>query len=184
MGAIASQITSLTIVYSAVNSPHKWPVTRKMFPFDDVIMVSMTGQFGKHWYGNVVILTKYSSLAAPKVAKMTTSSEVIDEHFVKMKKKLRFGKYHFSLTYDIIIVPLSLYEWIAICCISSVTLLCTQPFKSTIMKHNDISILGKVPQSRLHLSQWSIIWWRSSIYWNKVDIHVKVCWFDSFTEGR
>ena len=21
-----------------VNSPHKWPVTRKMFPFDDVIM--------------------------------------------------------------------------------------------------------------------------------------------------
>ena len=64
MGAIASQITSLTIVYSIVyseadqrkhqssaslafvrgihrgpvNSPHKWPVTRKMFPFDDVIM--------------------------------------------------------------------------------------------------------------------------------------------------
>ena len=65
-GAIASQITSLTIVYSTVysdayqrkheslaslafvwgihrspvNSPHKWPVTRNMFPFDDVIMVS------------------------------------------------------------------------------------------------------------------------------------------------
>ena len=63
MGTMASQITSLTIVYSAVysgedqrkhqssaslafvrgihrgpvNSPHKWPVTRKMFPFDDVI---------------------------------------------------------------------------------------------------------------------------------------------------
>ena len=67
MSAIASQITSLTIVYSAVyagadqnkhqssvslafvwgihrgpvNSPHKWPVTRKMFPFDDVIMIEM-----------------------------------------------------------------------------------------------------------------------------------------------
>ena len=66
MGAMASQITSLTIVYSAVysgadqrkhqssvslasvrgihrwpmNSPHKGPVTRKMFPFDDVIMKS------------------------------------------------------------------------------------------------------------------------------------------------
>ena len=65
MGAIASQITSLAIVYSAfysgadqrkhqssaslafvrgihrgpVNSPHKWPETRKMFPFDDVIMI-------------------------------------------------------------------------------------------------------------------------------------------------
>ena len=65
MGTIASQITSLTIVYSTfirvqikvnikapgqwpfvrgihrgpVNSPHKWPVTREMFPFDDVIMI-------------------------------------------------------------------------------------------------------------------------------------------------
>ena len=64
MDTMASQITSLTIVYSAVysgadqrkhqssaslafvwgihrspvNSPHKWPVMRKMFPFDDVIM--------------------------------------------------------------------------------------------------------------------------------------------------
>ena len=64
MGANASKITSLTIVYSTVcsgadqwkhqssaslafvrgihrgpvNSPHKWPVTRKMFPFDDIIM--------------------------------------------------------------------------------------------------------------------------------------------------
>ena len=64
MGTIASQITSLTIVYSTVysdadqrkyqssaslafvrgihrrpvNSPHKWPVTRQMFPFDDVIV--------------------------------------------------------------------------------------------------------------------------------------------------
>ena len=68
MGAIASQITSLTIVYSIVysdadqrkhqstaslafvrgihrdpvNFPHKWPVTRKMFPLDDVIMSEMT----------------------------------------------------------------------------------------------------------------------------------------------
>ena len=65
MGAMASQITSLMIVYSTVYSDadqskqqssaslafvreihrgpvnflHKWPVTRKMFPFDDVIMV-------------------------------------------------------------------------------------------------------------------------------------------------
>ena len=64
MGMIASQITSLTIVYSIiyseadqrkhqssvslaivwgihrqpVNSPHKWPVMWKMFAFDDVIM--------------------------------------------------------------------------------------------------------------------------------------------------
>ena len=88
MGTIASQITSLTIVYSTVysdadqrkyqssaslafvrgihrrpvNSPHKWPVLRKLFPFDDVIItrvwltqrslvlhVSISGQ-GHHWF--------------------------------------------------------------------------------------------------------------------------------------
>ena len=60
MGVMASQITSLTIVHPAVysgaewkktsrafdqgihrwpgNSPHKWPLARKMFPFDDIIM--------------------------------------------------------------------------------------------------------------------------------------------------
>ena len=66
MGATTSQITSLAIIYSTVysgtnqrkhqssaslafvwvihrgpvNSPHKWPVTRKVFPFDDVIMMT------------------------------------------------------------------------------------------------------------------------------------------------
>ena len=56
MGTMASQITSLTIVYSTVysvadqrkhqssaslvNSPHKWPVARKIFPFEDVIMLT------------------------------------------------------------------------------------------------------------------------------------------------
>ena len=77
MGAIASQITSLTIVYSTVysdadqrkhqssaslafvrgihrgpvNSPHKWPVTRKMFPFDDVIMFLLVEfRTGHHGY--------------------------------------------------------------------------------------------------------------------------------------
>ena len=56
MGAMTSHSTSLTFVYSTacsgadqrkhqssasldfVYSPHKWPVTRRMFPFDDVIM--------------------------------------------------------------------------------------------------------------------------------------------------
>ena len=66
MGALASLINSLTFVYStvysdadqrkhqssaslalvwgihraSVNSPYKWPVQRKMFPFDDVIMIT------------------------------------------------------------------------------------------------------------------------------------------------
>ena len=71
MDAIASQITSPTIVSSTVyldadqskhqssaslafvrdihrgpvNFPHKWPVTRKMSPFDDVIMWRFTGNY-------------------------------------------------------------------------------------------------------------------------------------------
>ena len=75
MSTIVSQITSLTIVYSTVysgadqrkhqssaslafvrgihrrpvNSPHKGPVTRKMFPFDYVIMMS--------WHGNAFHIT-------------------------------------------------------------------------------------------------------------------------------
>ena len=55
IGAIASRISSLTIVYSdadqrPVNSPHKWPVTRKMLPFDDVIMTYMrhSASMSKH----------------------------------------------------------------------------------------------------------------------------------------
>ena len=74
--AIASQITSFTIVYWAVysdanqrkyqsspslafvwgihrrpvNSPHKWPVTRKMFSFDDVIM-QLSGMYDLHLNG-------------------------------------------------------------------------------------------------------------------------------------
>ena len=73
MGILASQIVSFTIVYSTdysgadqrkhkssaslafvwgihrgqVNSPHKWPATRKMFPFDDVIM---------WWFESVVVV--------------------------------------------------------------------------------------------------------------------------------
>ena len=70
MGTVASQITGLAIVFSTVysdtdqrkhqsstslafvpgihwgpvNSPHKGPVTRKMFPFDDVIMKLSTSE--------------------------------------------------------------------------------------------------------------------------------------------
>ena len=90
MGPIASQITSLTIVYSTVysdadqrkhqssaslafvspvNSPHKWPIKRKMFPFDDVIMIL------KHYvlqttYWNTIprmkIIVFYSNFISPR----------------------------------------------------------------------------------------------------------------------
>ena len=76
MGTMASQITSLTIVYSTVysgadqrkhqssaslafvrgihrgpvNSPHKWPVKRKMFQFDDVIMKKLTSRHNQNQF--------------------------------------------------------------------------------------------------------------------------------------
>ena len=86
MGTITSQITSLTIVYSTVysdadqrkhqssaslafvrgihrgpvNSPHKWPVTRKMFPFDDVIIITPQALLLIH-----VALSNYVSKMTP-----------------------------------------------------------------------------------------------------------------------
>ena len=80
MGTMASQLTSLTIVYSTVysgagqrkhqsslafvrrihrwpvNSPHKGPVTRKMLPFDDVIMFQAVND------AVIVYCADYSSL--------------------------------------------------------------------------------------------------------------------------
>ena len=88
MGAIASLITSLTIVYwtvysdadqrkhqssaslafvrgihrGPVNSPHKWPVARKMFPFDDSIIFRVNdaraiGLPQCHWSNHVIEMT-------------------------------------------------------------------------------------------------------------------------------
>ena len=96
MGTIASQITSLTIVNStvysgadqskhqssasatfvwgihrgAVNSPHKWPVTRKMFPFDDVIMMVYKIL---HWF----MATKYAMESFPT----NPTSQIISAYF-------------------------------------------------------------------------------------------------------
>ena len=84
MTTMASHITSLTIVYSTVysgadqrkhqssaslafvrgihrgpvNSPHKRPVTRKTFPFDDVIMVSIMKTLDFQWTSRAFFWTK------------------------------------------------------------------------------------------------------------------------------
>ena len=103
MEAMASQITSLAIVYWTVysgedqrkhqssvslafvrgiprwpmNSPHKWPVTRKVIPFDDVIMIvtllwlnGLATQGAKHqqlWYLIGLIRPWYPGLSTRKV---------------------------------------------------------------------------------------------------------------------
>ena len=107
MGAMSSQITSLVIVYSTVNSwadqrkyqsstslafvrginrwpvnsPHKGPVTRKLFPFDDVItttscavggsrVVTMTHLVCKSIYGTVSSISHSNCLF--EIASMMT----------------------------------------------------------------------------------------------------------------
>ena len=93
MGTMASQITSLAIVYSTVysgadqrkhqssaslafvwgihrgpvNSPHKWPVTRKMFPFDDVIMVWCITVVEPSYKPIMALFTVALCVATPKI---------------------------------------------------------------------------------------------------------------------
>ena len=91
MGAIASQITNLMVVYSTVysnadqrkhqssaslafvrgihrgpvNSTRKWPVTRKMFPFDDVIMRNRVSII--HWVFSGVVIGCHCGVWCHKV---------------------------------------------------------------------------------------------------------------------
>ena len=90
MGAIASQITSLMIVYSIVysgadqrkhqsstslafvrgihqgpmNSPHKGSVTRKMFPLDDVIMWCPASSYGQSTFRVVKHIDGFGMMVA------------------------------------------------------------------------------------------------------------------------
>ena len=99
MGPIASQITSLTIVYSIVysdtdqrkhqssaslafvrgihrgpvNSPHKWPVTRKMFPFDDIIM------YGENTDVEVILQMHFSNSFYELIYRALHMKLVLDE---------------------------------------------------------------------------------------------------------
>ena len=102
MSLIASQITSLTIVYSTVysdadqrkhqssaslafvrgihrgpvNSPHKGPVKRKMFPFDDVIMCLPLRLCVASWVTMVVRSDLGLTMARAQVLSIWTSCTV------------------------------------------------------------------------------------------------------------
>ena len=114
MSSIASQITSLTIVYSAVysgadqrkhqssaslafvrgshrgpvNSPHKWPVTRKMFPFDDVIVDTEWENSEQTWLEDVLNNNSYD-LTNMQAFWMETSSNMCSEVWKHKKDGLR-----------------------------------------------------------------------------------------------
>ena len=74
------RVTGLCVRNSAgpVNSPHKGPVTRKMFPFDDVIMES-----------------------SRQLVSLIYNSRFYHERFGKLKKPiLHFDNDHFTFSFD------------------------------------------------------------------------------------
>ena len=121
MTAIASQITSLTIVYSTVysgahqrkhqssaslafvrgihrgpvNSPHKWPATRKMFPFDDVIMITVNimnslNQFAV-WY----------FLYCGKWRVNVLWNEILEQDSCSVSESIKEHRYRFDISLNI-----------------------------------------------------------------------------------
>ena len=136
MGTLLSQITSLTIVYwtvysdadqrkhqnpaslafvwgihwRPVNSPHKWPVTLKMFPFDDVIMIAdnwqleclfntlfriTTNETSQNHYQLFVEIINQSLVGSSQ--KCPVMQKAFPCHDIIMKKK-SFGASCFSVT--------------------------------------------------------------------------------------
>ena len=73
---------SLAFVWGPVNSRHKWPVTRKMFPFDDVIMMG-------RWVSPCLVLKcvgVYDKLTSKFILRInfdTTTSEVFSSCVLK-----------------------------------------------------------------------------------------------------
>ena len=114
MAPMASQITSLTVVYSIVysdadqrkhqssvslafvwgihrgpvNSPHKWPVTRKMFPSDDVNM---------HEY-NIIRVTMPLSVAVECVCReYVFGHQMANLHICVRGKRVSHGNIYFCI---------------------------------------------------------------------------------------
>ena len=129
MGTMARQVTSLTIDFSTVysgadqrkhqssallaflrgihqwlgNSPHKWPVMRKIFPFDDVIVQNHNVDFEKFIYWvyplcPCLFLDNILSYVSDK----KSSSSNISIHLPAMKRMFLYILY----SHDLIPVPI------------------------------------------------------------------------------
>ena len=90
-----------------VNSPHKWPVTRKMFPFDDVIMTRPFSRqlrgipLSQQSAGCLLHYTKYGILTGPKFfriysltcsCRVSWSYELASSSTSKTPSGVRFSK--------------------------------------------------------------------------------------------
>ena len=141
MGVMAPQITSLAIVYSTVysdadqrkhkssaslafvwgihqgpvNSPRKSPVTRKMFPFDDVIMVTTLLRYvnydliydqSKSLVHGKVIITKADTgrrLLRKEQGYIVDLIQLKFVHFSRMHKKLITNIHNLEFTIEYLI---------------------------------------------------------------------------------
>ena len=123
----ASQITSLTIVYSTdysgqdqrkhqssaslafvrgihrgpVNSPHKWPVTRKMFPFDEAIMMKMSCARTR-LRGKLRFTCVRAASTDGLFAVLSRTPDVHFPHHCETYMEFYFGKMALDVTYAVI----------------------------------------------------------------------------------
>ena len=133
IGAIASQITSLTIVYSTVysgadqrkhkssaslaflrgihrwpvNSPHKGPVTRKTFPFDEVIGLGLLSSVvvisPLFVVSCILIFLRVTSLALGQSHDCPSTSEVSLKDLNKISLYLRTTEHSKTWAYKVCI---------------------------------------------------------------------------------
>ena len=117
MSAMASQLTSLTIVYSnvysgadqrnhqssaspafvrgihrwPVNSPHKGPVTRKVFSFDDVIMGQLVfNKISRVLLQNIDITNREINERNYSICKQPFVTEIFNAHFSPLETKIEY----------------------------------------------------------------------------------------------
>ena len=116
VGAMAAQITSLTIIYSTVysgvdqrkhqssaslafvrwihqspvNFPHKWLVTRKMFVFGEISLESHVSKSSWHTY----TLTILGNSVCTRISHEENSSVISDTHIPMKKKSKAYDTLH------------------------------------------------------------------------------------------
>ena len=146
MGTMSSLITSITSVYSTVysgveqrkhqssaslafvwgihrgpvNSPHNWPVTRKIFPFDDVIM-HFCGWFPKfqdqchhegfftNWHFQAFRRASSGGLYRTGCRSRRRSCLSIWRNWVTLR--IWWGRYTFSISSDLANMSISSSQW-------------------------------------------------------------------------
>ena len=169
MSAIASQITSLTIVYSIVysdadqrkhqssaslafvwgihrgpvNSPHKWPVTRKMFSFDDVMMQHMASLGHNELCHNSNIHLPYSTSTHTKRVKILT---ILPRFKLSQLKHDTKSIICFSVSWFVLTCcqnfSVNLSRWLS--GIQGSFCVCAQPLRDDVAMYRPVSLAGHI----------------------------------------